>query len=361
MRPSASLFRMTTVIAAPSLERHDAVRMGRGGTTALAAAIGVTRVARLTGLDRTGVEVASAIRPGGHILQVSNGKGRDWASAERGALHEAAELWAAEQPLPSPVEARIDQLDSAIPPQWLGGADSPGIRSRWVRARRLDATGEVWVPASAVACPPIGLGPIVASWTSNGMGAHPDLEPALFHALCEAWERESLAQVLPRGWSGQDLNGRRVGASHPAFEREGFALALFDLTPDSGLAPVAGALLRDLEHGPIPLTAGYASRPTLEDAIEAAILEAAQSRQTEIHAAREDVAVPRSFDVAALWATIQRARPSRRKVVRGPTGAAALARRFRRPVAWVELGAGKLPIRVVKVLVPGFRVSELLQ
>ena len=54
----------------------------------LPAAIGVTRIARLTGLDRTGIEVASAVRPRGHILQVSNGKGRDWFSAERGALHE---------------------------------------------------------------------------------------------------------------------------------------------------------------------------------------------------------------------------------------------------------------------------------
>ena len=59
--------------------------MTRGVTDTLAVAIGVTRVARLTGLDRTGVEVASAIRPGGHILQVSNGKGRDWETAARRA------------------------------------------------------------------------------------------------------------------------------------------------------------------------------------------------------------------------------------------------------------------------------------
>src|SRR5260370_22128182 len=58
--------------------------------------IGVTRVARVTGLDRSGVEVACAVRPGGHVLQVANGKGLRWEDARASALSEAAELWAAE-------------------------------------------------------------------------------------------------------------------------------------------------------------------------------------------------------------------------------------------------------------------------
>src|SRR5437773_12007187 len=61
-------------------------------------ALGVTRVARVTGLDRSGVEVACAVRPGGHVLQVSNGKGETWEEARATALSEAAELWAAERP-----------------------------------------------------------------------------------------------------------------------------------------------------------------------------------------------------------------------------------------------------------------------
>ena len=68
------------------------------GSRALADALGVTRIARLTGLDRTGVEVASAVRPAGHVLQVTNGKGASFAEAAGGALCEAAELWAAERP-----------------------------------------------------------------------------------------------------------------------------------------------------------------------------------------------------------------------------------------------------------------------
>ena len=67
----------------------------------LADAIEVTRIARVTGLDRAGVEVACAVRPRGYVLQVSNGKGLALADAKAGALLEAAELWCAEHPLDS--------------------------------------------------------------------------------------------------------------------------------------------------------------------------------------------------------------------------------------------------------------------
>ena len=57
----------------------------------LASAFGVTRLARLTGLDRLGVEVVGAVRPRGHVLQVSQGKGRTLEAARWSALGEAIE------------------------------------------------------------------------------------------------------------------------------------------------------------------------------------------------------------------------------------------------------------------------------
>src|SRR3990172_6854746 len=65
--------------------------------TKLERALGVTRIARVTDLDRTGVEVACAVRPGGHVLQVSQGKGLAFREAAAGALLEAAELACAER------------------------------------------------------------------------------------------------------------------------------------------------------------------------------------------------------------------------------------------------------------------------
>src|SRR6059058_3495084 len=79
-------------------------------------ALGVTGVARVTGLDRSGVEVACAVRPGGHVLQVSNGKGESWEVARASALSEAAELWAAER-VPSPL--RFGAARELGPQAWL--------------------------------------------------------------------------------------------------------------------------------------------------------------------------------------------------------------------------------------------------
>jgi ribosomal protein S12 methylthiotransferase accessory factor len=114
----------------------------------LGQAIGVTRLARITHLDRAGVEVAAAIRPGGHVLQVSTGKGETWAAAARGALSEAAELTAAERPR---VDARgsyaelAGQLGEAVvDPTSLApdqaSPDWPDLRLAWREAADL-ATG----------------------------------------------------------------------------------------------------------------------------------------------------------------------------------------------------------------------------
>lgn len=296
----------------------------------LSHAIGVTRIADLTSLDRAGVPVACAIRPKGHVLQVSNGKG---AHAELSAVAEAAELWAAEQGEPH----RWRFIDGVA----------------HVEAERLDAHGTVWVPAASVWCPPAGgpsMGLVTDRWTSNGMGAHPQLERALLHGLLELIERDA----LPDGWLEAHVRGRCI--PHP-FERPGFRLRAFDLTPARCPVPVIGALLEDLEGGPIPLTAGYACRLSPDDAIRAACEEAYQSRLTEVQGAREDVTVGERTGAPA-WLDVV---PRPRKLPSVPSWSARkLARALKRPVAFVELVPGVLPVRVVKVIGEGFRVSRLL-
>ncbi len=291
--------------------------------------IGVTRIADVTSLDRAGVRVCCAIRPAGHVLQVSNGKGRH---AEVGALSEAAELWAAEQPEPERWVFRDGQA--------------------WVAARRLDGPGELSVPAQSVWCLPAGsvsMGLMTERWTSNGLAAHPQLDTALLHALLEVIERHA----LPDEW----LPSAAKRCVPAPFDVAGFALRAFNLTPPGCPVPVAGALLVDLEDGPIRLTAGYAARLDGDDAVRAACEEAFQSRLTDIQGAREDVALGGSSEVPGwiVGATPKQSMPpSRCRTL------AQLVRALKRPVAYVELVPGRLPLRVVKVLVPGFGVSELL-
>ena len=293
----------------------------------LAEQLGVTRVARLTGLDRTGVEVASAVRPGAHVLQVTNGKGPSFEEAVAGALLEAAELWAAEH-------ARVDAWDDAaalvdrygadsiVPPEALAPERAePGwasLRLAWRAGQELLGGDLAFVPACAVHCPPAGgplLGPAVVPWTSNGMGAHEDRAAALLHALLEVVERDLLARALPEGFTEETLAARlldrrslaraapRTGALTARLEERGFEVHLLDASShdsDGGAAlPCAAAVLVDHALGPVPLSAGYACRLGRDDALLAALLEAAQSRATEIHGAREDVARPRGREHAA--------------------------------------------------------------
>jgi ribosomal protein S12 methylthiotransferase accessory factor len=314
--------------------------------------IGVTRVADLTSLDRAGVRVCAAIRPAGHVLQVSNGKGEH---AELGAVAEAAELWASEQ-----VEAE----------RWIF---RQGVA--YVRAERLDCEGEHWLPAERVWCLPQGspsMGLTTARWTSNGLGAHRQLERALLHGLLEVIERHALTVTLPEGWAERAVRSRCVPTPYAP---PGFVLRAFDLTPRGCPVAVAGALLADLWDGPVPLTAGYAARLDLEDAVKAACEEAFQSRLTDVQGAREDVALGRSLE-APVWLAAQMPRAARPRDARHPVGPASrvLSQRFakvgllevrrlasalERPVSWVELVAGRLPIKVVKVFVEGYALSEL--
>jgi len=329
---------------------------------ALQRAIGVTRVARVTGLDRSGVEVACAVRPLGYVLQVCNGKGETWEDARASALSEAAELYAAENPRELVYGAARDlpqawePADLVAPRLW-----SRETRVAWRRGRELSTGREVLVPAQAVHCPPrgaAGLGPAAIRWTTNGMGAHPTRSRALRHALLEAIERDQLASVLPRGWTAGAVAARKLEVSRLPLWRKlhdaNLVAHVFDL---SGVLPVAGAVLVDLEDGPVPVTAGYACALRPVDAVRGAMLEAAQSRLTDIHGAREDVDPGDAASIRALRAACERASP--RRTLRGMPSARDVRDALRgKRVAVVELL--REPLHVFKVFAPELRVSRLL-
>lgn len=355
-------------------------------------ALGVTRIARLTGLDRTGVEVACAVRPGGHVLQVCNGKGETFDQAAAGALSEAAELWGAERVDPTELRfASAQEMRARFGADQVWGAEELGsagelvvpelwsdrTRCAWRPAVELFSGDQVWVPAQAVHCPPSGappLGPVVVRWTTNGSGVHPRREGALLHALLEAVERDQLARALPRGWTPGAIARRMIDpkTAPPAVVRRveaicrgGFDVYLFDLTHELGL-PVAGALLADRERGPVPLTAGYACALTPEQALRSAVLEAAQSRLTDIHGAREDVAAADVQQMERLRSRCARVRPERsaRAMPKGGKGVRAVLERLwkvgHRRAAVAELAMPSPRLSAVKVIVPGLRVSGLL-
>jgi ribosomal protein S12 methylthiotransferase accessory factor len=343
-------------------------KRGTGSLRQLAQAIGVTRVARVTGLDRTGVEVACAVRPNGHLLQVSNGKGPDWETAAASALFEATELWAAEHPPAHGLRwASARQLRREGNEVWdpldlgdEGGALwSEHTHLAWLRAQCVHRRGEVWVPAQAAYSPPddaSAIGPAVLQWTSNGLAAGLRRERAVSHALAEVMEREALCRAMPEGWTGEAI--RRLQRSR--WSRDGFGVRVLDVTPARWAWPVAAAVIEEGPESVIGATAGYACRPRWNDAVTAAVLEAAQSRLTDIHGAREDVVEPTGRKVELSQRAMRPSGSTPCASSRAATVREAIAS-LRRPVAIVDLTSPLSGVHVVKAWVAGFRVSELLK
>jgi ribosomal protein S12 methylthiotransferase accessory factor len=242
------------------------------------------------------------------------------------------------------------------------------------------------------------------------MGAAPRRDAAVLHALLEALERDRVARALPDGFTEGEVGRRmldraslaaaapRAAALAGRIEERGFRVFFFDLTEPSASSgplapalspaprgrgrtsastrprlllglPTAAALILDVPGGPVPLAAGYACRLSRDAALHAALLEAAQSRATEIHGAREDVLSSDRHAAAALRGRLERAR-ARRDPRRMPDLAARsesaalrlvvgrLHRAGLRACA-VELD-GAADLAVAKVIVPGLLLSELL-
>ncbi|MGV3625648.1 MAG: YcaO-like family protein [Archangium sp.] len=192
----------------------------------------------------------------------------------------------------------------------------------------------------------------MSRWRSNGLGAHPTSRTAAEeHALLEVMERHLLAQTLPDDWTEDAMRSCFV---HELKTTDGFAAYSFELTPVDSKLHLAGVLLFDLEEGPVPLTAGYACRRSWAEAEEGAYLEAAQSRLTEIHGAREDVLVGVRESGREALSMLQSlpVREVKRRAVRD-----ALSKHMEASVAVVQLSASPF---VVKVVAPGLAVSELL-
>jgi ribosomal protein S12 methylthiotransferase accessory factor len=279
-------------------------------------AMEITRCADITGLDRLGIPVFCAVRPRGHILQTSNGKGLHPLDARVSALMEAVEHFHAETPLAGSVRASLQQMTAAgrraVRPERLTGfRDDVFYDERfvldWLPGQELQEGGEAWLPASAVS---LAYAPMPFRFSTNGLasGNHP-IEASL-HALYELIERDAITslsqagriQVRPPRCRFVRLETIREPAVASLVDKVRAAeLRLLLVAVQARVAvPTFWAVLLD-PRSPATHTlvnVGYGSHLSAAVAAVRAITEAAQSRLTYIHGAREDLAFKMNSDPA---------------------------------------------------------------
>jgi len=277
--------------------------------------LGITRLARQTGLDRIGIPCWAAFRPNSRNLAGAQGKGLTDAAACASAAMEALEAAIAEAPvtpgcvasaeaLAARGEAWFDPerllpfgtgLDRRQPIGWLAGVDIATGRAIWVPRDIVDMDGE----RSDL--------PGVCK-TSNGLASGNTTEEALFHGLCELIERDATTlwstladdAALATAIAAADFADPAVTGLARQVETAGFRLGLFDQTADLGIPVVMAVLGPDRAGfvGELDIAAGYGAHPVAARAALRAISEAAQSRVTSIAASRDDIHSA-AFDGAA--------------------------------------------------------------
>jgi ribosomal protein S12 methylthiotransferase accessory factor len=275
-------------------------------------ALGITRIAQVTGLDRVGIPVWMAVRPNSRTLSVSQGKGLSDSAAKASAVMEAAELAVAERP-PLPVtHSSLDQLrHNAIAADPLHnllgrGASTPAASEAmdWVEGFDLLKRQSILVPADVVALDrthePCGR-PCRYWRSSDGLASGNLLLEAIFHGLCERIERDALIlwqffsedQVFDRCIDPADLDDPHALELADRVANAGLQLRLFDITSDVGvpvffatIAPPPDGRERYWKH--LELSSGSGCHPSPARAAIRAVTEAAQSRVTTISGARDD-------------------------------------------------------------------------
>ncbi len=267
---------------------------------------GITRCTSVTHLDTIGIPVYCSIRPRGLVLQVSNGKGLTDDAAKASAIMEALEIHHAENPVPERLQrANVEELRKQginhMQPCELegfrGGYFSDRFICDWVEGRDLVSGKKLLVPASAVY---FYCTPSLYVSTTNGLasGNHP--VEAILHALYELIERDAVSRLSVNGKlqirkrcsiiDTSTVDAPELREILDMIHAAGVKVVL--LWVESCVVPVptfwALFLDRNSPAAGSTLNVGWGTHLDIRVAAARAITEAAQSRLTFIHGARDD-------------------------------------------------------------------------
>jgi|SRR5271157_228023 len=263
--------------------------------------IGVTRVAEISGLDRIGISVYSAIRPGSAkgSISVYAGKGATPVEAKVSVMMEAVERYSSEfqktdkKRVVIGTFADVSNGKTAIDPKSLilPGMLMPNVRLDWFDGFDLIHKKEVLLPCNAVFHPYLSPFKLFRSNT-NGLASGNTLEEAIFHGLMEVIERDAMSIAEATRDSGKAITiSKKDGLAFELYEKFGKAnidVKLWYLPTDTGIPTVLAASDDKELLDPSLLVMGVGTHMDASIAVIRALTEVAQSRATQIQGARED-------------------------------------------------------------------------
>lgn len=355
------------------------------------APFGLSRVGDLTDLDIIGIPVWFAVRPNSRCLAVSQGKGLNHERARLTAIMEAIEGAVAEQtrpmiaefgtpaelakrklrtvPLRSLVRCHFSEFDPRRPRAWVRGVSHGSNRAVYAPYELVGLDMRDDFPWDYAAF----------HVSSDGLGAGFDYASAALSALLELIERD--------GTTLSDGLGHLKGLSRPLIWQPGIHPGLdeavtkvrnaglephfFNKTGKIGIPTVSAMIVRpvcDKDGAGIRFSGGDACRLDAAEAALAALLEAVQSRLTNISGSRDDLDISQYENLdLALPSRPDRGETFGQFATRHalPTNLSSpealnflvsqLAKAGHRDIFFFDLPCPVEGVHVVRALVPGFR------
>jgi ribosomal protein S12 methylthiotransferase accessory factor len=278
---------------------------------------GITRIGNITGLDRIGVPVVTAVRPNSPTISINSGKGLTIEAARISGAMEALEVAVAERQRMPHFRASWNDLHGRIgriPIENLTLTEAsifqPSMPFDWVpcwdivnqenvaapiEMVSMEVSANVGASSNSSRLPYSML--LAFQLGTNGLASGSTFLNAVYHGLTEVIERD--------GWSchryafeNHGIKPKRVRLEtikNPdciklisKIEIAGVRVFLFDATTDIGV-PVYGAMLVDKEVPDTGVFLGYGCHLNPAKAMIRAITEACQSRCCYIAGARDDM------------------------------------------------------------------------
>lgn len=269
-------------------------------------AMGITRIADVTGLDTIGIPVVMVCRPNSRSVSVSQGKGYTLAAAKASGLMESVEGFHAEnmtQPLHIASMLDMQKFTTIVAPATLpsikGSVFHDNYPVSWIEAEDLVSGQSLWIPYEMVHTNytyprPSGSGCFPAS--SNGLASGNTIAEATVHAICEVierdaialWNQQSSAAIDRTSVNPHTIEDLLIVDTLNKLRSAGQTTYIWDITSDTRIPTYLSVIIDQTSHAQ-HIGVGSGTHLSRQVALLRALHEAVQVRTTYIVGARDDI------------------------------------------------------------------------